>query len=106
MLIASVSGSRPDPVNKTQLLDLLQTQKGRTANNLKLSPSQRNQIIETITHSTDRPFVRQKRLSKSISPLLPVLYLHNLFLCSLFILLSSLFFVHSHYSKPQDSYLT
>src|ERR1700730_5753641 len=77
MFIAGMHRPRPDAIDKTQLLDFLQAQKRRGANQLFLARPEGDQIIQTIAHSTNGLFVRQQGKTGLIQPARPHVRQHN-----------------------------
>ena len=83
MYKARVGCPRPDTIDKAQLLNFLQAQKWRSADQFLFAGAKWDQIIQTVTHGAHRLLIWQQRQASSIGPILPHAGLHNAFSISL-----------------------
>src|SRR6266566_9302377 len=70
MFIARMRRSRPDTIDKTELLHVLEPEKSRSTDQFLFTGTKWDQSIQAITHSSDWLFIRQQW--KAMNPLRPI----------------------------------
>src|SRR5437588_8062643 len=70
MFIARMRGSRPDSIDKAELLHVLEPEKGRSTDQFLFTGAKWDQSIQAIAHGGDWLFIRQQR--KAMNPLHPI----------------------------------
>jgi hypothetical protein len=70
MFIARMRGSRPDTIDKTELLHVLEPEKSRSTDQFLFTGTKWDQSIQAIAHGSDWLFIRQQW--KAMNPLHPI----------------------------------
>src|SRR5947208_15030320 len=70
MFIACMRGSRPDTIDKTELLYVLEPEKSRSTDQFLFTGTKWNQSIQAIAHGSDWLFIGQQW--KAMNPLHPI----------------------------------